>query len=47
MSNEKVINYKILDLAVHYNFDIKFDFIRDHTKSYEFKFIVHNSSYYA
>jgi len=26
-SNEKVINYKILDLAILYNFDVKFDFI--------------------
>ena len=24
--NEKVINYKILDLVILYNFDIKFDF---------------------
>jgi hypothetical protein len=28
--NEKVINYKILDLVILYNFYIKFDFIRDH-----------------
>jgi hypothetical protein len=30
--NEKVINYKVLDLVILYNFDIKFDFIRDHIK---------------
>jgi hypothetical protein len=30
--NEKVINYKILDLAILYNFDIKFNFIRDYMK---------------
>jgi len=30
--NEKVINYKVLDLVILYNFDIKFDFIRDHMK---------------
>jgi len=28
--NEIVINYKVLDLIILYNFDIKFDFIRDH-----------------
>jgi hypothetical protein len=32
--NEKVINYKILDLVILYNFDIKFDFNRNHMKSY-------------
>jgi len=31
-SNKKVINYKVLDLVIPYNFDIKFDFIRDHMK---------------
>ena len=31
-SNEKVINYKVLDLVILYNFDIKFDFIQDHMK---------------
>jgi len=30
--NEKVINYKVLDLVILYNFDIKFDFIRDHMR---------------
>jgi hypothetical protein len=30
--NEKVINYKVLDFVILYNFDIKFDFIRDHMK---------------
>ena len=29
---KKIINYKILDLVIHYNFDIKFDFIQDHIK---------------
>jgi hypothetical protein len=28
--NEKVVNYKDLDLVNLYNFDIKFEFIRDH-----------------
>ena len=31
-SNEKVINYKVLDLVILYNFDIKFDF---NPRSYE------------
>ena len=30
--NEKVVNYKILDLVILYNFDIKFDIIQDHIK---------------
>ena len=30
--NEKIINCKVLDLIVLYNFDIKFDFIRDNRK---------------
>ena len=34
--NEKVFNYKVLDLIILYNFDTKFDFIRDHMKSYDF-----------
>jgi hypothetical protein len=34
--NENVINYKILDPVNLYNFDIKFNFIRNHIKSYEF-----------
>jgi hypothetical protein len=34
--NKKVINYKVLDLVILYNFDIKFDSIRDYMKSYEF-----------
>jgi hypothetical protein len=32
--NEKFINYKVLDLVILYNFDIKFDFIRDHIKKF-------------
>ena len=28
--SEKIINYKVLDLVNLYNFDIKFDLIRDH-----------------
>jgi hypothetical protein len=34
--NEKVINYKVLDPIILYNFGIKFDFIRDHMKNYDF-----------
>jgi hypothetical protein len=34
--NEKFMNYKILDLANLYNLGIKFDFMRDYIKSYEF-----------
>jgi len=30
--NEKVVNYKILDLVILYNFGIKFDLIRDYMK---------------
>ena len=30
--NKKIINYKVLDLVILYNFDIKFDFIQDHMK---------------
>ena len=30
--NEKVINYKVLDLVILYKFDIKFDFIWDYIK---------------
>ena len=30
--NKKVVNYKILDPVILYNFDIKFDFIRNHMK---------------
>ena len=30
--NEKVVNYKVLDLVILYNFGIKFEFIRDHIK---------------
>ena len=30
--NKKVINYKIVDLIIIYNFDIKLDFIRDDIK---------------
>ena len=29
---EKFIDYKVLDLIILYNFDMKFDFIRDHMK---------------
>jgi hypothetical protein len=32
ISNKKVINYKVLDLVNLYNFNIKFDFIRNHMK---------------
>ena len=34
--NENVINYNVLDLVILYNFDIKFDFIRDHMKMLRF-----------
>jgi hypothetical protein len=34
--NGKFINYKVLDLVIIYNFDIKFDSIRNHMKSYNF-----------
>ena len=37
--NEKVINYKILDLVILYNFDIKFDFIWDHMKKLWFFYV--------
>ena len=30
--NEKIISYKVLDLIIFYNFNIKFDFIQDHMK---------------
>jgi hypothetical protein len=30
--NKEFINYKILDLIILYNFNIKFDFIRDYMK---------------
>jgi len=30
--NEKVVSYKVLDLAIRYNYDINFDFIRDRMK---------------
>jgi len=30
--NEKVINYKVLNVIILYNFDIKFDFIREYIK---------------
>ena len=32
---KKIINYKVIDLVILYNFDIKFDFIRNYM-SYEF-----------
>ena len=34
--NEKVVNYKVLDLIILYNFGIKFDFNRDHMKKLGF-----------
>ena len=34
--NENVINYNVLDLVILYNFDIKFDFIRNHMKKLYF-----------
>ena len=34
--NDKVVNYKILDRIIRYNFDIKFDFIRDHMEKLYF-----------
>ena len=30
--NEKVVNYKVLDLVILYNFGIKFDLIQDDMK---------------
>jgi hypothetical protein len=39
--NKKVIIYKVLDLIILYNFDIKFNLIRDHMKSYEFFCVVY------
>jgi hypothetical protein len=33
MSNEKLVNYKVLGLVELYSFDINFVFIRDHTKN--------------
>ena len=30
--NKKVVNYKVLDPVILYNFDIKFDFIPDQMK---------------
>ena len=30
--NEKVFNYKVLDLVIIYNFGIKFDFIQNYMK---------------
>jgi hypothetical protein len=34
--NKKVINYKVLDLVILYNFDIKFEFIRNYMKKLYF-----------
>jgi len=31
--NEKIINYKVLNVVIIYNFDIKFDFIREYIKN--------------
>ena len=36
--DEKVINYKIVDLVKLYNFGIKFVFLRDHMKMLLFFF---------
>ena len=30
--NKKFINYKVLDITILYNLDVKFDVIRDHMK---------------
>ena len=30
--NEKIVNYKVLDLVILYNFGTKIDIIRDHIK---------------
>ena len=38
--NEKLINYKVLDLVNLYNFNIRFDLNQDYMKSYEFFFDV-------
>jgi hypothetical protein len=35
-SNEKTLNYKIVDLVEIYNFHIKFTSIRVHTKKLQF-----------
>jgi hypothetical protein len=35
-SNEKSLNYKVIDLVESYNFYINFIFIRVHTKNYDF-----------
>jgi hypothetical protein len=35
-SNEKSLNYKVVDLVESYNFHIKFISIRVHNKSYDF-----------
>jgi hypothetical protein len=37
--NKKVINYKVLDLVILYNFNIKFDFILDHMKKLWFFYV--------
>jgi len=37
-SNKKLFNYKVIDRVEGYNFNIKFDFIRVHMKSYELFF---------
>jgi hypothetical protein len=36
ISNEKTLNYKVVDLVESYNFHIKFTFIRVQTKNYKF-----------
>jgi len=36
--NENFINYKVLDLVILHNFDIKFDFIWNHMKKLWFFF---------
>jgi hypothetical protein len=32
--NEKVVKYKVLDLVILYNFDIKFNLIQNHTNKF-------------
>jgi hypothetical protein len=35
-SNEKILNYKVVDIVESYNFHIKFTFIRVQTKKLQF-----------
>ena len=39
--NEKLINYKVLDLVNLYNFNIRFDLNQDYMKSYDFFVLNH------